>query len=390
MGGFFFLFWGVMDITLLYLLALNVLLFVLRRVTRKKKFWGALFSFFFTTLVTLTVVEVVYRFFLRGKTAVIESGNFGGSLNQLNSTYGYTVKGIPSISHIKVLKSGDTIYNCHYSIIPDSGINKQDINHRVGFRPEQATADSELVFLGCSFTFGSGIDDTATLPYKAGKFANIPSLNLGGSGWGTHHVYQLFTHKYANIPDSTKRVFIYSFIPDHVMRAKCVYSWSLNDPYFTAKGDSLHYEGAAYKHSGYARWHVAIRALSLNRWLSFVNDLGNIFITMSAAKNVNEEDYKRVQLMMENMNASVKARGDRLIIVHWNDYKGLTPKDEPFVKKDKVAAILTQLQAHGAEIVNVSDIIDMNSPANTIPNDNHPNHVANGLIARKLVQLVRP
>jgi hypothetical protein len=378
-----------MDKTLLYLLGLNLLMFFLYKISRKKKFWGALVSFLFTTLVTLTVVEIIYRAFIR-KSAVTESGNFGGSINQLNSTYGYTVKGIPSISHIKVLKSGDTIYNCHYSIIPDSGINKQDINHRVGFRPEQASNDSEFVFLGCSFTFGSGIDDTATLPYKAGKFANLPSLNMGGSGWGTHHVYQLFTHKYKNIPDSTKRIFVYSFIPDHVVRAKCVYSWSLNDPYFKAKGDSLEYAGSAYKHSSYARWHVITRILSLNRWLSFVSDLSNIIITMSASKNINEEDYKRVQLMMENINASVKSHGDRFIIVHWNDYKGPTPKDPPFVSKEKMAAIFSQLQAHGAEIVNVTDIVDMNNPANFITNDNHPNHNANGLIARKLVQLVKP
>lgn len=375
-----------MDITLLYLLGLNLLLYFIYRITRKKKIIGAIFSFLFTTLVTLSVVEIIYRAFLR-KTTVIESGNFGGSINQLNSTYGYTVKDIPSISHIKVLKSGDTIYNCHYSIMHDTGFNKQDINHRVGFRPEQA-GDSELVFLGCSFTFGSGIDDTATLPYLAGKYGNIASLNMGGSGWGTHHVYQLYTHKYNNIPDHKKRVFIYSFIPDHVVRAKCIYSWSLNDPYFEAKGDSLHLTGSAYKHSSYARWHVATRILSLNRILSFVSDLGNILITMSASKNINDEDYKRVALMMENINASVKSHGDRFIIVHWNDYKGPTPKDPPYVSKEKMAAIFTQLQAQGAEIVNVTDVVDMNNPANFIANDNHPNHNANGLIARKLVQLV--
>ena len=245
MGGFFYLLLRAMDKTLLYLLGLLIVLFFLRKITRKKKYLGATFSFLFTLLVTLSVVEIIYRAFIR-KTTAIESGNFGGSLNQLNSTYGYTVKGIPSISHIKVLKSGDTVYNCHYSIIPDSGFNKQDINHRAGFKPEQDSANAELVFLGCSFTFGSGIDDTATLPYLAGKFGNMPSVNMGGSGWGTHHVYQLYTHKYTNIPDKKKRVFIYSFIPDHVVRAKCIYSWSLNDTYFTAKGDSLHLEGSSY------------------------------------------------------------------------------------------------------------------------------------------------
>lgn len=378
-----------MDITLLYLLGLNLLLFFFKRITRKRKFWGAFFSFCFTTLVTLSVVEIIYRAFLK-KTNIIESGNYGGSMNQLNDTYGYTVKDIPVIEHYKVTKDGDTIYNCRYTIMKDTGFNAQPINHRVGYKPQQATSDSELVFLGCSFTFGSGINDNETLPYQAGEIGNIASLNLGGSGWGTHHVYQLFTHKYNTIPDTAKRVFVYSFIPDHVVRAKCIYSWSLNDPYFEVEGDSLKLSGTAYKHSGYARWHVITRVLSLNRILSFVSDLSNIIITMSAAKNLNEEDYKRVALMMENINATVKAHGDRFIIVHWNDYKGLTPKDEPFVKKDKIAAIFAQLQAQGAEIVNVSDIMDMNAADNTIPRDNHPNLRANNLIATKLIQLVRP
>jgi hypothetical protein len=386
MVGFFYYF-NAMDITLLYLLGLNLFLFFLKYITRKRKFWGAFFSFFFTLLVTLSVVEIIYRAFLK-KTPIIESGNYGGSMNQLNSTYGYTVKDIPVIEHYKVTKEGDTIYNCRYSIMHDTGFNAQPINHRVGYKPEQASTDSEFVFLGCSFTFGSGINDTATLPYQAGKVGNIASLNLGGSGWGTHHVYQLFTHKYNHIPDTAKRVFVYSFIPDHVVRAKCVYTWSLNDPYFEVNGDSLQLAGSAYKHSGYARWHVITRVLSLNRILSFVSDLGNIIITMSAAKNINEEDYKRVALMMENMNATVKSHGDRFIIVHWNDYKGLTPKDPPFVSKEKMAAIFAQLQAHGAEIVNVSDIMDMNDPANTIEKDNHPNRKANNLIGSRLVQLV--
>jgi hypothetical protein len=378
-----------MDITLLYLLGFNLLLFALFKFTRKKKFFGPLFSFLFTTLVTLSVVEIIYRAFIK-KSTVTESGNYGGSLNQLNSTYGYTVKGIPSITHIKVLKNGDTVFNCQYSIIPDSGINVQDINHRVGYKPGQAASDSELVFLGCSFTFGSGINDTSTLPYLAGELGNIESVNMGGAGWGTHHVYQLFTHKYRNVPGNKKRVFIYSFIPDHVVRAKCIYSWSLNDPYFEVESDSLKYEGAAYKHSGYARWHVIVRILSLNRALSFISDLGNIFITMSGSKNLDEEDYQRVELMMQNINSIAKSRGDRFIIVHWDDYKGLTPKDEPYVKKDKMAAILSRLQSEGVEIVNVNDVLDTNDPTNTIPHDQHPNHKANSLLARRLVQLVMP
>jgi hypothetical protein len=375
-----------MDITLLYLLGLILFLFLLKYITRKRKFWGALFSFFFVTVVTLAVVEVLYRAFLK-KTPIVESGNFGGSMNQLNSTYGFTVKDIPVIEHYRVTKEGDTIYNSRYSIMHDTGFNQQTFNHRVGFMPPRAV-DSELVFLGCSFTFGSGNNDTATLPYKAGELSNLPSLNLGGSGWGTHHTYTLFTHKYSSIPDTTKRFFIYSFIPDHVIRAKCVHSWSLNDPYYEVKGDSLHLAGAAYKHSGYAMGHVITRILSLNRIFTFISDIGNVITTGLGSKNVNDEDYKRVALMLENINATIKSQGNRFIIVHWDDYKGPTPKDESFVSKEKMAAIFKQLQSHGAEIVNVSDIMNYNDPNVVIPKDNHPSGTANRLIANRLVQLI--
>lgn len=378
-----------MDITLLYLLGLILFALFLKYISRKRKFWGALFSFLFTTVVTLAVVELLYRAFLK-KTPIIESGNFGGSMNQLNSTYGFTVKDIPVIEHYKVTKDGDTVYNSRYSIMHDTGFNKQTINHRIGFLPQHDSSGSELVFLGCSFTFGSGINDTATLPYIAGELSNLPSLNLGGSGWGTHHTYQLFANKYCDVPDSTKRVFVYSFIPDHVIRAKCVYSWSLNDPYFKVEGDSLKLQGSAYKNSSYARWHVITRILSLNRIFTFISDIGNVITTGMGTKNVNEEDYKRVALMMERINTVIKARGDRFIIVHWNDYKPLAPKEEPPVSKEKMAAVFTQLQAHGAEIVNVSDIIDFNDPGVVIAKDNHPSGKANRQIATRLVQLIRP
>ena len=377
-----------MDLKFLLLLFLNVFLFFLIRFTKKTKWLSSFITVLFTTLVTLTVIEAAYRIFFK-KAGISETGNFGSSFNTPVDLTGFTVKNIPDLQVTKKDAKGNVIYDMHYSIIPDSGFNQLPINHRKAYQLKDPTRDSvEFVFLGCSFTFGTGVADTATMAYRTGAAFNYNSVNLGGSGFGTHKAYQIFKNKFQNIPDRKKRVFVYTFIPDHLLRAKCIYTWCLNDPYFEVQTDSLHLLGPAFKHSAAAKSQVLIRLLSLNRALSLVSDLGNNIAQQKAASSVDDNDYKRVQLMLSEINNAIQARGDQLIILHWDDYKGLVnPKGGFYVDQARMSKLFDGLQ--GATTINVSSFFNYTDAINLIPQDNHPSAKGNALVSEKLVSTIK-
>jgi hypothetical protein len=378
-----------MDTKFLLLLAANVVFIFLLRATRKRKKLNGVLTVFFTILVTLTVIETGYRFIFR-KKGPTETGNFGGSFNERVDLTGFTVKNIPDLQVTKKDAKGGIIYDAHYSIIPDSGFNPLPINHRKAFRSSDASRDSiEFVFLGCSFTFGTGVPDSATMAYKAGAAYNYNSVNLGGSGYGTHQAYQIFRNKYSNVADKKKRVFVYTFIPDHLLRAKCIYTWCLNDPYFEVQGDSLKLLGPAYKNTSSARSQVMVRLFSLNRTLSIISDLGNNIVQHNGAASVNDADYKRVALMLAEMNKTIQLRGDALIVLHWDDYKGLkNPKGGFYVDRAKMQAMVDDLGKQGAITGNASEFFDFGKEGNTIPGDNHPSIRGNSLMADYISTLI--
>lgn len=373
-----------------WLLAANILLLILIRFSRRRKKLNSILTVLFTTLVTLTVIEGAYRLFFK-KKGFTETGNFGASFNTPVDITGFTIKNIPDLEVIKKDPKGNLVYDAHYSIIPDSGFNVLPINHRVGYRVNNSLRDSvEIIFMGCSFTFATGIPDTATMAYRVGKEFNYNSLNYGGSGFGTHQAYQIFKNKYTHIPDKKKRIFVYTFIPDHLLRAKCIYTWCLNDPYFEVVNDSLTLLGPAFKHTSSARSQVLVRLLSLNRALSLVSDLGNNIVQHNGASSVSELDYKRMQLMLNEMNTTIQSRGDQFIIMHWDDYKGLqNPKGGFYLSQDKINGLLKGLADKGAQTVNVSTFFNYTDSTNLIPQDNHPSIKGNAIMAAKIEELIR-
>jgi hypothetical protein len=45
-----------------------------------------------------------------------------------------------------------------------------------------------MLFFGCSFTFGEGVDDHEAMPYVAGTLANLRAYNFGFPGYGPHQM----------------------------------------------------------------------------------------------------------------------------------------------------------------------------------------------------------
>ena len=78
-----------------------------------------------------------------------------------------------------------------------------------------------VVFFGDSFTFGEGLNDTETMPYRAGAIGGgrFEVYNFGFRGYGPHPMLSALQHgRVASILKCRPTHVIYTATPDHVNR----------------------------------------------------------------------------------------------------------------------------------------------------------------------------
>lgn len=98
-----------------------------------------------------------------------------------------------------------------------------DVTYTIDDRGCRITPDpehpiGEILFLGCSFTFGLGVEDEETFPYLLGAryWTDYKVYNLSTPGWGTAHAYLNLIAWLEVHP--TPAAVIYGWIPPHKTR----------------------------------------------------------------------------------------------------------------------------------------------------------------------------
>jgi hypothetical protein len=80
-----------------------------------------------------------------------------------------------------------------------------------------------VLFFGCSFVYGEGLNDDATLPYQVGTVSqgSYRIVNFGGGGFGPHQMLSALEHGVVDrvVGRDSVRYAIYEAIPEHVLRA---------------------------------------------------------------------------------------------------------------------------------------------------------------------------
>ncbi|MDD3663567.1 MAG: hypothetical protein PHT84_06995 [Candidatus Pacebacteria bacterium] len=113
-----------------------------------------------------------------------------------------------------------------------------------GFRYTKANIDSDeaYVFLGCSNTFGHGVNDNETLPYYFSQFYNFNKnvVNCGQGGRGINTAINILQSDVLDsfvIKDTKIKYFIYSMLNSHFNRNFKIASYeSANDNYVMENG----------------------------------------------------------------------------------------------------------------------------------------------------------
>lgn len=77
-----------------------------------------------------------------------------------------------------------------------------------------------IIFVGCSFTYGTDIPQKDTLPYKIQQNTGRKTYNRSYPASGIQHTLYNIQHSdfYKNNSDLNPELFIYTYIPDHIRR----------------------------------------------------------------------------------------------------------------------------------------------------------------------------
>lgn len=126
----------------------------------------------------------------------------------------------------------EVLYSVHYTI--------DDNGYRITPPPKNSDAPA-ILFTGCSFTFGEGLEDPESYPYRvAEKLKNqFRICNLAFSGYGPHQTLASLQEGYyrRTLGDSKPIAVVHLALPDHPNRAVGALSWGQRAPRFSLKDD---------------------------------------------------------------------------------------------------------------------------------------------------------
>ena len=225
-----------------------------------------------------------------------------------------------------------------------------------GVRRTRGNADGDTwLFMGCSFTFGEGVEDDETLPSRfseeLGWNANV--VNLAFSGYGPHQMLRMLeTGRLKGAGRPVKHV-IYQAISHHVTRAAGRAWFDLEGPAYKISGDSIRYAGPFHSR----RW---IRA----RKIVLRSDLAKIVNARYRVPSDAEiELYGRI---VERAAAlAQKNLGAPFTILFWDDDANPTGK-----------RVLDRLVATGLPVIRTTSFLTRRElDSLQIPHDHHPTPV---------------
>lgn len=236
-----------------------------------------------------------------------------------------------------------------------------------GFRitRENEKSDQAYVFYGCSFTFGSFINDDQTLPHYFSELFNFNRrvVNLSGSGNGPHHCLRdlQLNHRLGRTgiaPEEVKAV-VYTFIDDHAKRI--VDAVAVNAPRYALENGKLAYKGTFSDTSDQGRLEQMMNRSRIYPVLRGKLD----------AKNA-DGDFELLYAIVGEMHRICRERyGVPLTVVSWSERPETGDR----------------FRALGVRLVEVGEAFDGDWPGMAIKYvlfDGHPGPYGNRMIARRL------
>ncbi len=267
-------------------------------------------------------------------------------------------------------KSGKEIYDATYSFADGRRVTPGS----------DSSSKKYSVFLGGSFTFGEGINDTETLPYYYNQLysqkRNI--RNYGFHGYGTHQVYTI-AKKYL-VTDSALHTaenveIFYWFIDPHILRANGYSQWDQNSAKFMV-------ENGRIKHTGTFQESKNTRFL-VSKILSFIWTNSGVFNRIKNRVASRKDEIDLVLRLIKETHLLFKEKGFEFTVLVQNT-SGSDPLFGKYFKNIQ-ENIIQYLEEQSIQFIHVDEaVLHGNQTDNHlfIPGDGHPTgefnrHLAN-------------
>jgi hypothetical protein len=257
-------------------------------------------------------------------------------------------------------KTGAAIYSADYTI--DSNLVRQTLSCEKG---------PAVVFFGCSYTFGLGLNDGETLPQafadSLGRKQRV--LNLGYPAYGPQ---QFLSELQAGVFDSVigpqPRVFVFLTSAWHAERSACKPYWMSYAARYKIEDGQLLLKGACYE--GLGLWLQSwLQGSSAYRWL-----------IEPYRHRANHDDIELyIQITLAAINLAKAKYGVPVIVLYFKADSGDSYLNGTGFSTE---AVLQRLRDGGAIVIDTT----LNKEAApgmalSIPGDGHPTALANRLRA---------
>ncbi|OGX33790.1 MAG: hypothetical protein A3C36_06295 [Omnitrophica WOR_2 bacterium RIFCSPHIGHO2_02_FULL_52_10] len=267
-------------------------------------------------------------------------------------------------SFLKNMDTGEYIYDVNYTI--------DEFGRRVTIVPGREQRDQYILFMGCSFMYGEGVQDNETLPFHVGRMTTeyLP-YNYAFHGLGPFDLLaKLENLDLRSQVQEKDGLLIYLFMDDHVKRvtgAMSVMKWKGNQVYY-----AVDHQGDFVRHG------------SFNTGRSFLTPLYKILLKSRILRYFNV-DIPKIGTSHIELTAKV-------IEAMKNEYqkKFGSEKFYVFIKSKSWIGqrLAEQLDARGIKNFNIESIFaDGDRELYRLSaDDGHPSALAQQMMAEKIVQ----
>ncbi|MDR2820562.1 MAG: hypothetical protein LBB60_08570 [Desulfovibrio sp.] len=154
-------------------------------------------------------------------------------LDDNHPALGYAPKPMAMTAYSIKMHGDEIVYDVVYSTLPS------------GWRvtPQNSNARSAVIFFGCSYTFGEGLNDGDTFPFKVGERlgSDFQVFNFGLSGYGSHQMLAQIESGFLDEPAKKYgRMFVfYTTIYGHELRSGGYSHWDRHGPRYILNNGNL-------------------------------------------------------------------------------------------------------------------------------------------------------
>ena len=281
-----------------------------------------------------------------------------------DKTFGY--RHMPNTRGTEVKRSGQKeIYRATYTM---DALGRRITPHADGPPPENA-----VLFIGCSFTFGLGVNDDQTMPWQfALGRPDLAVYNYGVAGYGPQHMLELFKTSVDKEVPQKKAAVVYTLIQEHLNRAvgtPGLVRWFAGPfPWYEIDESTGH-----PVRKGIFKDRAAQPSNSGLKIVDAVNDY--------RGESLTSKDAKLMAALIDEARMEFEKKFESegfYVLVYPGKQTALT---------NEVVAILKE---HGAKILDYRELLAKSGTNWFIAGDGHPSPALHAKVAQKLMEDVLP